>query len=42
MLLWTDWLTVKVEIDNAGWGMGKENELGVEKYNVAKNVNVFG
>lgn len=22
LVLWEDWLTVKVEIDNAGWGMG--------------------
>lgn len=41
MLLWQDWLTVKVGIDNAGWGMGKERELSFAKCNVDKKANVF-
>lgn len=41
MLLWQDWLTVKVEIDNAGWGMGKDRELSIAKHNVVKKANVL-
>lgn len=38
---WKDWLIVKVEMDNAGWGMGKEREIKDAKHQVGSRHTTF-